>query len=102
MDVFYETFYKNPTADWKYVLGYEPGIMRQEDLKVLRKYQFAFGDTRTLKPWADEMRPQDRMFIHAPGSSRPNLPELQWYYAATELWIGRLPSATGIAPTQQK
>ena len=102
MDVFYETFYKNPTADWKYVLGYEPGIMRQEDLKVLRKYQFAFGDTRTLKPWGDEMRPQDRMFIHAPGSSRPNLPELQWYYAATELWIGRLPPAMGIAPTQQK
>lgn len=91
MDVFFETFYANPTADWKYVLGFEPGLMLPENLRVLRDYQWNFGDARALKPWADEMRPQDRMFINAPGSSPPNLPELQWYYAATELWIGRLP-----------
>ena len=91
MDVFFETFYANPTADWKYILGFESGWMRPEDLKVLRQAQWNFGDARAFKPWADEMRPQDRMFIRAPGSSPPNLPQLQWYYAATELWIGRLP-----------
>ncbi|MGH7941698.1 MAG: hypothetical protein ACREFR_11575 [Limisphaerales bacterium] len=93
MDVFYTTFFKNPTADWRYVLGFEPGLMRPEDLKVFRKYQLNFGDPRALEPWVDKMRPPDRMFIAAPASSRPDLPRLQWYYAATELWIGRLPPA---------
>ncbi|HEY1790208.1 MAG TPA: hypothetical protein VGJ73_18835 [Verrucomicrobiae bacterium] len=91
MDAFYQTFFKNPTADWKYILGFEPGLMRPEDLAVLRRFQWTFGDARALKPWADEMRPQDRMFIRAPASGRPNLPQLQWDYAATELWIGRIP-----------
>jgi hypothetical protein len=91
MDVFFTTFYANPMADWKYILGFESGWMRPEDLKVLRQAQWNFGDARAFKPWADEMRPQDRMFIHAVGGSAPNLPQLQWYYAATELWIGRLP-----------
>jgi hypothetical protein len=102
MGVFFDTFYKNPTADWKYILGFESGWMRPDDLAVLRKYQWVFGDARALKPWANEMRPQDRMFIHAPGSSRPDLPELQWDYAATELWIGRLPRAGENAATPQK
>ena len=94
MDVFFQTFYANPKADWKYVLGFESGWMRPEDLEVLRKYQWNFGDARVLKPWADEMRPEDRMIIHAAGGSPPNLPELQWNYAATEMWIGRLPRLT--------
>jgi hypothetical protein len=93
MDVFFETFYKNPTADWKYILGFESGWMQPEDLKVLRQAQWNFGDARAYEPWVQEMRPQDRMIIHAAGSARPNLPELEWNYAATELWIGRLPRA---------
>jgi hypothetical protein len=93
MDVFFETFYANPTADWKYILGFESGWMRPEDLKVLRQAQWNFGDARAYEPWVQEMRPQDRMIIHAAGSGRPNIPELEWNYAATETWIGRLPRA---------
>jgi hypothetical protein len=97
MDVFFETFYANPTADWKYILGFESGWMRPEDLEVLRKSQWNFGDARAFEPWVQEMRPQDRMIIHAAGSGRPNIPELEWNYAATEIWIGRLPHA-GASP----
>lgn len=91
MDVFFETFYANPKADWKYILGFESGWMRPDDLEVLRKSQWNFGDARAFEPWVQKMRPGDRMIIHASGGSPPNLPELQWNYAATELWIGRLP-----------
>ncbi len=91
MDVFFQTFYANPTADWKYILGFESGWMRPDDLKVYRDSQWNFGDVRAFLPWVQEMRPQDRMIIHAPGSSPPNIPQLQWNYAATEMWIGRLP-----------
>jgi hypothetical protein len=93
MDVFFETFYANPTADWKYILGFESGWMLPDDLQTLRNYQWNFGDARTLEPWVRKMRPQDRMIIRATGGGHPNIPELEWNYAATELWIGRLPRA---------
>ena len=91
MDIFFRTFYKNPTAPWRYVLGFEPGLMLPEDLAVLRKAQWNFGDTRAYEPWVKKMRPEDRMIIHATGGSVPDLPGLEWKYAATETWIGRLP-----------
>jgi len=91
MDVFFETFFKNPTADWKYILGFEPGWMLPEDLEVFRKAQWNYGDARAFEPWVRKMRPQDRMILRAPRSSAPDIPELEWNYAATELWIGRLP-----------
>jgi len=36
MQVFYFTFFRNPTAQCRYVLGFEPGLMRPDDLAVLR------------------------------------------------------------------
>jgi hypothetical protein len=102
MGVFFETFYKNPQAPWRYVLGFEPGLMLPEDLAVLRKAQWNFGDTRAYEPWVEKMRPEDRLIIHATGGSRPNLPELEWNYAATEIWIGRRPRPGMHAPAQSQ
>jgi len=101
MDVFFTTFYKNPTAPWRYVLGFEPGLMRPENLEVYRKSQWNFGDVRAFEPWVKKMRPEDRMFIHATHGGVPKLPELEWTYAATELWIGRLPRVAAHPPAPQ-
>jgi hypothetical protein len=90
MDVFFDTFYKNPKADWKYILGFESGWMRPEDLEVYRKAQLN-DDASAFEPWVKKMRPQDRMIIHASGATQPNIPELEWNYAVTEIWIGRIP-----------
>jgi hypothetical protein len=98
MDVFFRTFYKNPTAPWRYALGFEPGLMLPENLAVLRKAQWNFGDSRAYEPWVEKMRPADRLIIHAAGGARPNLPELEWNYAATEIWIGRLPRPGNNSP----
>jgi hypothetical protein len=102
MDVFFKTFYKNPTAPWRYVLGFEPGLMLPENLAVLRKAEWNFGDAHSYEPWVQKMRPQDRMIIHATGGAAPNLPELEWNYAATETWIGRLPRAINNSAAPQK
>jgi hypothetical protein len=88
MDVFFQTFYKNPTADWKYILGFESGLMLPENLKVLRAAQWNFGDARALEPWVKKMFPADRMVIHG---GAPEIPELEWHYVGSGLWIGRLP-----------
>jgi len=100
MDVFFETFYKNPRAPWRYALGFEPGLMLPENLAVLRKAQWNFGDSRAYEPWVEKMRPEDRLIIHATGGARPNLPALEWDYAATEIWIGRLPRPGNSSTTQ--
>jgi len=46
MRIFHETFFKNPKANWRYVLGFEPGLMIPEDLAVFRKVQWSYGDPR--------------------------------------------------------
>ncbi|HSU54442.1 MAG TPA: hypothetical protein VLT36_10310 [Candidatus Dormibacteraeota bacterium] len=93
MRFFYTTFYKNPDAPWRYVLGLEPALMPDEDLKILRFIQFNHGTAKAYEPWVQKMRPEDRLVIY--GTSQPTLPQLQWLNPAGDTWIGRLPlSAT--------
>ena len=101
MDVFFNTFYKNPTAPWRYILGFESGLMRPDDLEVLRKIQWNFGDARAYEPWVKKMRPPDRMMIQAASvrSGPPDIPELEWHYAVSGLWVGRLPGSANSPPT---
>jgi hypothetical protein len=102
MDVFFLMFFKNPTADWRYVLGFESGWMRPDDLEVLRKIQWNRGTAaEAYEPWVRKMLPADRMIIRASGAGGPpEIPELQWHYAASGLWIGRLPQTTGNLPVK--
>ena len=37
MSLFYETFYKNPDGDWRYMLGFEPTWMPKEDFGIYKK-----------------------------------------------------------------
>ena len=100
MDVFFATFFKNPTAPWRYILGFESGLMRPEDLEVLRKIQWNDGDTRAYEPWVKKMRPEDRMMIQMSSgrTGPPGIPELEWRYAVSGLWVGRLPVPTTNSP----
>jgi len=66
--------------------------MRPEDLETLRKIQWNHGAAfAAYAPWAEKMKPADRMIVRAPGAGSPDIPGLEWNYAATGLWIGRLP-----------
>ena len=89
MAFYYDTFYKNPTADWRYILGYEPAILPEADLEILRSIQLSHGALEAYEPWIQKMRPIDRLVIYSPG--QPNLPQLEWHHAAGDIWIGRLP-----------
>jgi hypothetical protein len=91
MRVFFRMFYKNPHADWRYVLGFEPGIMTPDNFEILRKIQWNSFTSQAYEPWVKKMRPQDRMILLQDASLQPGIRGLEWYYAATETWIGRLP-----------
>jgi hypothetical protein len=91
MTVFYQTFFKNPNADWRYILGYEPAFMPKEDFDVFHKIMWNFGDAKAYEPWVEKMRPPDRLVIRGGRGSPPNLPQLEWEYGVSGIWIGRTP-----------
>jgi hypothetical protein len=91
MGIFYQTFYKNPTADWRYILGYEPALMPPEDFETYKSIIWNNGDAKAYAPWVNKMKPADRLVIHGNGSERPNIPQLEWDYGVSGIWIGRTP-----------
>lgn len=89
---FYNTFYKYPQADWRYIVGFEPTLMLPDDLKVYRAIHFSDGSDESYEPWIKKMRPADRLVLTR--SIRPNMPPLEWIHTGP-FWIGRLPGAGG-------
>lgn len=91
MDFFYNTFYKNPRADWRYLTGFEPALMPDDDLKTLRSIQGNHGAAPAYEPWVKKMTSADRLAITS--GDQPDLPELEWHPTEGSIWIGRLPKA---------
>jgi hypothetical protein len=100
MGIFYQTFFKNPTGDWRYILGYEPALMPAEDFKTYQNIIWNNGAAEAYRPWVANMKPADRLVIRGGKGECPNLPQLEWNYGVTGTWIGRTPRAD--APFQLK
>lgn len=95
MRVFYQIFFKNPKASWRYILGFESAFMRPEDLKILReiqRYRKIYKTYVYFEPWVKKMRPEDRLIIRNGPEGKPNIPELEWHYLSLDTWSGRKPS----------
>lgn len=90
MKVFYDTFYTNPHAEWRYVVGFEPTLMPPDDLTTFNNILWNAGDRRAYQPWIDKMQAADRLIVLKPAGAPPRLPALEWHYAASDTWIGRL------------
>lgn len=98
--VFFRMFYKNPHAEWRYVLGFEPGIMTRENFEILRKIQWNSYTSEAYEPWVKKMRLEDRMILLQGASIRPGIAGLEWYYAASDTWIGRLPRTNSVSTSK--
>jgi hypothetical protein len=92
MQFFYNTFFKNPRGDWRYIAGFEPALMPPEDLKTYRQIQLTGGSAESYEPWIKKMHPEDRLALTRP--MEPDIPSLEWKQAAPGVWIGKLPSLT--------
>ena len=89
--IFYLTFFKDPYAPWRYLVGFEPGLMPKDDLNVFIKVQSSHGAPRSFLPWIKKMKPEDRLIITPEARSTPEIPELEWHYLGSGFWSGRLP-----------
>ena len=100
MAVFYRTFYKNPDAKWRYLLGYEPIFMPREDFQTYESILANHDNPATFLPWVQKMKPADRLI----GRTSSGLPaayrQLEWNSnVGGGLCIGRLPAANSSKPT---
>ena len=91
MSLFYQTFFKNPNGDWRYMLGFEPTWMPKEDFEIYHKILWNFNDSKAYDPWVKQMKPADRLVIRGQGGGPPDIAKLEWKYGVSGIWIGRLP-----------
>jgi hypothetical protein len=87
MRVFYEVFFRKPNARFRFVLGFEPGLMPVEDQRVLREAGRT-GRIRPLEAWVAKMSDRDRMILRS-SQGAPDLADLMWTQVTRELWMGR-------------
>ena len=73
------------------MLGYEPSLMPAADFETYQKILWNYGDAKAYTPWVEKMKPADRLVIHGNSGERPNIPQLEWNYGVSGLWIGRTP-----------
>lgn len=91
MGVFYKHFFEYPTAPWKYILGFESAIMKNEDKKVLRKIGYNFRLPEEYLPWINKMTNADRIITSAPIGDFPQLESIR---GARNYWIYKLKTAS--------
>ena len=91
MSIFYQVFFKNPHAEWRYVLGFEPALMKPDDLAIFRNIQATCRAFTSFGPWVRKMTPKDRLIIRHMSEKAPNIPGLEWGYVADGIWSGRIP-----------
>ncbi|MEO8362094.1 MAG: hypothetical protein ABI672_18845 [Vicinamibacteria bacterium] len=95
--VFYQVFFRKPDAPFRYVLGFEKGLMRPEDGMALRNFS---SRQEGFALWAARMTPADRLIVHVanPGT----VYGLEWTHVAGDLWSGRTPrSLLQTAPARE-
>jgi len=92
MYVFYQTFYLNPEGRWRYILAYEPGMMRAEDRAVYQALMRGEDLGKAVAPWLARMTPRDRMILDVRVAHQPPIPGLIWTRAGAGRWSGRLPA----------
>ncbi len=81
MGVFYQTFFKNPTGDWRYMLGFEPALMPADDFETYQSILWNDGDAKAYAPWVEKMKPADRLVIR--GNSGTNAPTFRNWNGTT-------------------
>jgi hypothetical protein len=100
MSLFYQTLFKNPRGDWRYMVGFEPTWMPREDFEVYHSVLWNLGDAKAYAPWIKKMQPADRLVIRGERGAHPGIPQLEWEYGVSGIWIGRTPRipASGTPP----
>ena len=100
--VFYDLFFQHPHADWRYQLGFEPSLMPPRDLAIFRRIVLEGASDASLRPWAERLRPEDRMIVKRASSRAPALAGLEWVSPQRDFWVGRRVRDTAALPPESR
>ena len=87
MTLFYQVFYLNPHAPWRYMLGFEPIWMTTDNLKIYRNIQLTRGKNESYAPWVGKMTEKDRMILIR--NVKPQIEGLEWHEVTPTVWSGK-------------
>jgi hypothetical protein len=93
MRLFFQLYAALPDAPFRYVVGYEPALMPEDDLATFRAI-LAARTPASFAPWLRKMGPADRLVLQST-EGRPIIPELEWTQVSQTLWSGRVPRPAG-------
>jgi hypothetical protein len=88
LSLFFSTFFRRPNAPWRYMVGFEPGLMPLDDQATLRAIQRE-RTPAAFAPWVTRMRREDRLVLRAAGPP-PAIPGIAWQELGGNLWSGRI------------
>jgi hypothetical protein len=71
------------------MVGFEPVLMKPEDLAIYRNIQRSNNATDSYDPWIKKMTAKDRMAFYS--DRNPGIDGLEWKCINRNIWIGRLP-----------
>jgi hypothetical protein len=91
MRLFYQLFSMRPTDPFRYVVGYEPGLMPPDDLQTFRSVVRERTPAH-FAPWVRKMNPADRLILQSL-QGQPPIPGLVWTQVSPSVWSGRVPAA---------
>jgi hypothetical protein len=87
MEFFYHMYFRFPHGPWKYLVGFEPGMLPPKDLEIFRSVQMQEGWINAYAPWIDRMKPADRLVVQS--VSKPEWPGMEFRYITRQRWTGR-------------
>ena len=91
MLLFYDTFFLFPHAPWRYMLGFEPTMMPDDDVRTYADILSTKCSYASFEPWVRKMKAADRLALTRHPLRKPKITELEWRCFGPALWIGRLP-----------
>lgn len=102
MEIFYDSFFSNPKADWKYILGFDGSLMPPEDYEIRKKMLWNRDRpeyVKTFLPWIRKMTKADRFAVKGM-ALEGHFMELEWKYMGGNVSVGRkpLPSDRAVSP----
>lgn len=90
MSLFYQAIYRTPMLPYRCVLGFEPAMMPDDDLRIFREIQRDGASDASLRPWVAKLRAQDRIQVTRRTSPAPAFPQTEWHSPMPNVWMGRL------------
>jgi hypothetical protein len=91
MNIFYLGIYLNPRLDYRFQVGFEPTLLPDRELKLLREIQRRGVTDDVLRPWVARLRPIDRIAVLRNGPP-PAYTTLEWFAPMPGVWLGRIPN----------